>query len=223
MPTNNYPHRRKNILTGEWILVSPHRTQRPWQGEIAEHDDKVRPSYDPECYLCPGNKRANGEVNPNYENTFVFTNDYSALIENVPNKKVNQKNLLIAENEKGICRVVNFSPRHDLTLAEMSESKIENVITTWQNEFKNLSSNKNINYVQIFENKGAMMGNSNPHPHCQIWAQESIPLEPQKELKQFQKYYSQNKNLHLQTLNKLKIFLIQLLQPLLLNQIIQIQ
>ena len=205
MHTNNFPHRRKNILTGEWILVSPHRTQRPWQGEIAGRENQIRPSYDPECYLCPGNKRANGEVNPNYKSTFVFTNDYSALIENIPNKKVNQKNLLIAENEKGICRVVNFSPRHDLTLAEMSEGEIENVITTWQDEFRNLSSNKNINYVQIFENKGAMMGNSNPHPHCQIWAQESIPLEPQKELKQFQKYYSKNKKSLLSDYLKLEL------------------
>lgn len=193
MQTNNYPHRRKNILTGEWILVSPHRTLRPWQGEIADQDNQVRPSYDSECYLCPGNKRANGEVNPDYEGTFVFTNDFSALIEDIPTQKVNQKNLLIAKNEKGICRVVNFSPRHDLTLAEMREVEIENVITTWQDEFRNLSSNKNINYVQIFENKGAMMGNSNPHPHGQIWAQESIPFEPQKELKQFQRYYFKNK------------------------------
>ncbi len=205
MPTNNYPHRRKNILTGEWILVSPHRSQRPWQGEIAEQENQIRPSYDPECYLCPGNKRANGEVNPNYENTFVFTNDYSALIEDVPAKKVNRKNLLIAKNEKGICRVVNFSPKHNLTLAEMNVDGIENVITTWQDEFKNLSSNKNINYVQIFENKGAMMGNSNPHPHCQIWAQESIPFEPQKELKQFQKYYSKNKKSLLSDYLKLEL------------------
>ena len=205
MPTNNYPHRRKNILTGEWILVSPHRSQRPWQGEIADQENQIRPSYDRECYLCPGNKRANGEVNPNYENTFVFTNDYSALIENVPAKKMNQKNLLIAENEKGICRVVNFSPKHNLTLAEMNENEIENVITTWQDEFKKLSSNKNINYVQIFENKGTMMGNSNPHPHCQIWAQESIPLEPQKELKQFQKYYSKNKKSLLSDYLKLEL------------------
>lgn len=205
MPENNYPHRRKNILTGEWILVSPHRAQRPWQGEIADQENQVRPSYDPECYLCPGNKRANGEVNPNYTGTYVFTNDYSALIEDVPAKKMNQKNLLIAENEKGICRVVNFSPRHDLTLAEMSEVEIENVITTWQEEFRNLSSNKNINYVQIFENKGAMMGNSNPHPHCQIWAQKSIPLEPQKELKQFRKYYSKNKKSLLSDYLKLEL------------------
>ena len=186
------PHRRKNILTGDWILVSPHRTQRPWLGEVYKAENKPRMQYDPECYLCPGNKRANGEVNPDYKNTFVFTNDFSALLENVSNEKVNKNSLLIAKSEKGICRVVNFSPRHDLTLAEMSEVDIEIVIMTWQNEFKILSENSNINYVQIFENKGSMMGNSNPHPHCQIWAQESIPMEPKKELKYFKKYFDKN-------------------------------
>ena len=186
------PHRRKNILTGDWILVSPHRTQRPWLGEVYKAENKPRMQYDPECYLCPGNKRANGEVNPDYKNTFVFTNDFSALLENVSNEKVNKNSLLIAKSEKGICRVVNFSPRHDLTLAEMSEVDIEIVIMKWQNEFKILSENSNINYVQIFENKGSMMGNSNPHPHCQIWAQESIPMEPKKELKYFKKYFDKN-------------------------------
>lgn len=189
---NNYPHRRKNILTGEWILVSPHRTQRPWQGEVSKVEDAARPQYDPNCYLCPGNKRANGEINPNYENTFVFTNDFSALLENIPSQNVN-KNLLVAKSERGICRVVNFSPRHDLTLAEMSEPEIEKVINTWIEEFKMLASKPYINYIQIFENKGTMMGNSNPHPHCQIWAQESIPLEPMKELKNFQRYFAKYK------------------------------
>lgn len=190
---NSIPHRRKNILTGEWILVSPHRTQRPWQGEVHKISGDVRPGYDPNCYLCPGNKRANGEFNPDYKSTFVFTNDFSALLENTRSKKIDERKLLVAKSEKGICRVVNFSPRHDLTLAEMNEKDIEQVITTWQNEFKNLGSNPNINYVQIFENKGSMMGNSNPHPHCQIWAQESIPMEPKKELKNFKQYYDKNK------------------------------
>lgn len=185
---NNYPHRRKNLLTGEWILVSPHRTKRPWQGEVSKVEEEVRPAYDPNCYLCPGNKRANGETNPSYENTFVFTNDFSALLEDVPLDEINN-NLLIAKSERGICRVVNFSPRHDLTLAEMSEEEIEKVIDTWIDEFKMLSSKPFINYIQIFENKGTMMGNSNPHPHCQIWAQESIPMEPSKELKNFRNYF----------------------------------
>lgn len=189
----NYPHRRKNILTGEWILVSPHRTKRPWQGDVAKPDLENRPVYDPDCYLCPGNKRANGEINPDYKNTFVFTNDFSALIPDIPQTKRSDNKLLESKSERGICRVVNFSPRHDLTLAEMEEKDIFNVIETWQNEFKVLGANPFINHVQIFENKGAMMGNSNPHPHCQIWAQEHIPMEPFKELKNFSKYYSKNK------------------------------
>lgn len=186
---NNYPHRRKNILTGEWILVSPHRSMRPWQGEVSKLEDHICRSYEPVCYLCPKNKRANGSVNPNYESTFTFTNDFSALLENVPSDKKTKNDLLIKKSENGICRVVNFSPRHDLTLAEMNEDEIHKVIIAWQNEFKSLGFNPKINYVQIFENKGSMMGNSNPHPHGQIWAQESIPMEPQKELTQFKKYY----------------------------------
>jgi len=189
---NNYPHRRKNILTGEWILVSPHRTQRPWQGEISKSDNHTRPQYDPDCYLCPGNKRANGEINPGYNSTFVFTNDFSALKEDVPDLKLNKNDLLIAENEAGICRVVNFSPRHDLTLAEMDESDIEIVISVLREEYINLGERPDINHVQIFENKGSLMGNSNPHPHGQIWAQKSIPLIALKELKQFKKYYKKN-------------------------------
>ncbi len=200
-----YPHRRKNILTGDWVLVSPHRTDRPWQGEISKTEKNSRPDYDPGCYLCPGNKRANGETNPQYKNTFVFTNDFSALLENIHDFKFNKKDLLIAQSEKGICRVVNFSPRHDLTLAEMEESDIEKVIKTWQIEFETLGSNPNINHVQIFENKGTMMGNSNPHPHGQIWAQENIPLEAMKELKQFIKYYKKNKQSILSDYLKLEL------------------
>jgi UDPglucose--hexose-1-phosphate uridylyltransferase len=136
--------------------------------------------------------RANGEINPVYENTFVFTNDFSSIIENIPSGKENRNSLIIAKSEKGICRVVNFSPRHDLSLAEMQVKDIENIISTWQREFESLSSNPVIKHVQIFENKGSLMGNSNPHPHCQIWAQESLPVEPAKELKQFNNYYRKN-------------------------------
>jgi UDPglucose--hexose-1-phosphate uridylyltransferase len=190
---NVYPHRRKNILNGEWILVSPHRTQRPWHGDVIKDIPENLPQYDPNCYLCPGNKRANGEINPLYENTFAFTNDFSALIDKTEVENKNKKNLLIAKSERGICRVINFSPRHDLTLAEMSEDNIKLVIEVWQNEFRNLSGNPLINYIQIFENKGAAMGNSNPHPHCQIWSQESIPNEPKKELKNFSAYFKKYK------------------------------
>ncbi|MHB8931492.1 MAG: UDP-glucose--hexose-1-phosphate uridylyltransferase [Melioribacteraceae bacterium] len=205
MQLNSFPHRRKNILTGEWILVSPHRTKRPWQGEVYSDKQEKRPKYDPGCYLCPGNKRANGEVNPDYKSTFVFTNDFPALLEDVKKKEVRLKNLLIAKSEKGICRVVNFSPRHDLTLADMKENDIEKVIEVWQSEYENLGSIRGINNVQIFENKGAMMGNSNPHPHCQIWAQSSIPMEISKETKNFKKYFAQYKRSILSDYLKLEI------------------
>lgn len=191
--TTQHPHRRKNILTGEWVLVSPHRTQRPWQGEVAPGQTEIRPEYDPACYLCPGNKRIGGETNPMYESTFVFTNDFSALLMDIPSGKSAAHSLLQVKSEKGICRVVNFSPRHDLTLAEMTEAEIENVIGAWQSEFHSLAARPEINHVQIFENKGAMMGNSNPHPHCQIWAQESIPMEAQKELRQFKAGFKASK------------------------------
>jgi UDPglucose--hexose-1-phosphate uridylyltransferase len=186
---NHIPHRRKNILTGDWVLVSPHRTNRPWQGEISVSTSEKRQPYEPDCYLCPGNRRANGDVNPQFTNTFVFTNDFSALLEDVPSGKPKSNNFLIMKTERGVCRVVNFTPRHDLTLAEMQESEIEEVITAWQHEYSSLGSHPRINYVQIFENKGSLMGNSNPHPHGQIWAQESIPMEPMKEMKQFKSYY----------------------------------
>ncbi len=192
MEINKYSHRRKNILTGEWILVSPQRSKRPWQGEITEPTKDERPQYDPECYLCPGNIRANGEFNPQYKDTFVFDNDFAAIEFDIPKKRIDQNNLLIAKSETGICRVVNFSPRHDLTLAEMDVEAIKKIISCWQNECIQLGKKKNINHIQIFENKGTAMGNSNPHPHCQIWAQESIPTEVVKELNNFKKYFKKN-------------------------------
>ena len=201
----NYPHRRKNILTGDWVLVSPHRTDRPWQGEISGGEDHSRPEYDPKCYLCPGNKRANGEVNPQYKDTFVFTNDFPALLENKENYSLNKNDILLAKSENGICKVINYSPRHDLTLAEMKEKAIEKVIETWRSEFKLLGSNKEIKNVQIFENKGVMMGNSNPHPHCQIWAQKSMPTEITKELRQFRKYFKKHNRSILQDYLKLEL------------------
>ena len=187
---SKYPHRRKNILTDEWVLVSPHRTQRPWQGEVAPPSIAKRPAYDPECYLCPGNKRANGETNPQYRDTFAFTNDFSSLLPETPSIKAGDGSFLVARSEKGICRVVNYSPRHDLTLAEMDQPGIEKVVEVWQKEFATLAADDRINHVQIFENKGAMMGNSNPHPHSQIWAQESIPQEPERELHEFKRHFA---------------------------------
>ncbi len=174
MEFNSKSHRRYNILTGEWILVSPHRTKRPWQGkkEAAKPIEKV--VHDPNCYLCPGNARAGGEENPTYENTFSFQNDFAALLENQKAEKFND-GLLQAESEEGICKVVCFSPNHSLTLPLMTQEAIEKVVDLWQKEYLELGKKQGINHVQIFENKGDIMGCSNPHPHGQIWAQKSIP------------------------------------------------
>jgi UDPglucose--hexose-1-phosphate uridylyltransferase len=178
------PHRRFNALSNEWVLVSPHRATRPWQGEVAKLKTTPEPQYDPNCYLCPGNMRAGGVRNPQYETTFVFENDFAALKpQTTPDHlDVEGMGLLVAEGEPGTCRVICFSPRHDLTLATMSPADIELVVHTWMGQFRELSGLDSINHVQIFENRGTMMGASNPHPHCQIWATCSIPQEPTKEL-----------------------------------------
>ena len=186
------PHRRFNPLIGEWILVSPHRTQRPWQGQIEDRQTEKQPEYDSACYLCPGNERAGGAVNPDYADTFVFTNDYAALLPDTPENNLNEDDLFVAERERGICRVVCFSPRHDLTLAKMETADIRRVVDVWAAQYEELGALDYINYVQIFENRGAMMGASNPHPHGQIWANETIPNETVKELKSFVNYYEKN-------------------------------
>jgi UDPglucose--hexose-1-phosphate uridylyltransferase len=172
------PHRRFNPLTREWILVSPHRTQRPWQGQVENTSPSSCLAYDPTCYMCPGNRRSTGPVNPSYQNVFVFDNDFPALLPEGEAASINEKDLLVAETETGICRVLCFSPQHDLTLSGMEKSDIRAVVDCWAEQFKELGSRPDIQYVQIFENRGAMMGASNPHPHCQIWASASIPNIP---------------------------------------------
>ena len=189
---NDDPHTRLNILTGDWVLVSPHRNKRPWQGKVESLPPDNRPSYDPTCYLCPRNTRADGSVNPDYKEPFAFTNDFSALLIDSPEGSYDAKGLLSARSEKGICRVISFSPDHSLTLPLLAAEEIEKVIEMWQNEFKTIASTPDIKYIQIFENKGAIMGCSNPHPHGQIWASSSIPLEIAKETKQQKKYYEEN-------------------------------
>jgi UDPglucose--hexose-1-phosphate uridylyltransferase len=184
-------HRRYNQLTDEWVLVSPNRTQRPWQGKIEDHQLNHKKEYDETCYLCPGNSRANNQTNLVYTSTFVFENDFASLKPNSEGIE-NVNELLIAKSEKGICRVLCFSPKHNVSLAELSTKEIEDVIYVWQNEYKTLGEKSFINYVQIFENKGDIMGCSNPHPHGQIWAQESIPNEILKEQNNQLKYYSEN-------------------------------
>ncbi len=188
----DYSHKRYNILTGEWVLVSPHRAKRPWQGQNEALNKEVRPSYDESCYLCAGNTRINGEINPNYKDVFVFTNDFAALQKSSKSFSVNS-GLLTAESETGICKVICFSPDHSKSLAEMSISGIQKVIEVWKQEYELLGTQENINYVQIFENKGAVMGCSNPHPHGQIWSQSSLPNEvAKKDAKQLEYYKNNN-------------------------------
>lgn len=189
---SEHPHRRLNPLTGDWVQVSPHRAKRPWQGQEEETPEERRPQYDPDCYLCPGNSRAGGAQNPEYESTFVFTNDFAALKLDTPTADYNKEDLLISGGEQGTCRVICFSPRHDLTLPEMDLSGIRKVADLWSEEYEQLGAHKNINYVQIFENKGQMMGCSNPHPHGQIWAQQTIPDEPRKELGRQSEYLAKH-------------------------------
>jgi UDPglucose--hexose-1-phosphate uridylyltransferase len=188
----NHPHRRYNPLSREWVLVSPHRTQRPWQGQVEQPAPEQRPAYDPKCYLCPGNERAGGERNPAYASTFVFTNDYAALLQDTPGGSSVRGGLLRAESERGTCRVVCFSPRHDLTLAEMAVADLARVVEVWVEQYQELGAMPQISYVQIFENRGAMMGASNPHPHGQIWATEHLPLNVAREQEAQQEYYELN-------------------------------
>ncbi|MFL6283355.1 MAG: UDP-glucose--hexose-1-phosphate uridylyltransferase, partial [Pyrinomonadaceae bacterium] len=179
--TREHPHRRLNQLTREWVLVSPHRTQRPWQGQVEKVARAELPSYDPACYLCPGNERAGGHRNPPYTSTFVFENDFAALKPDVPDARTDEAGLLVAEGERGQCRVLCFSPDHSLTLARMDVPSITTVVETWAEQYRELGALDYVSSVQIFENRGEMMGASNPHPHGQIWASQSLPNELSKE------------------------------------------
>lgn len=189
------PHRRYNPLLDEWVLCSPHRLERPWQGQIEEPARESRRAYDAGCYLCPGNLRAGGRRNPSYATTFTFDNDYPALLpagEPTAGEaaSASEAGLLVAEPATGRCRVICFSPRHDLTLAEMSAEEIRPLVATWAEEAEDLARDPGIRYVQIFENKGALMGCSNPHPHCQVWATGHVPTIPARKL-QAQRAYHQ--------------------------------
>lgn len=182
------PHRRYNPLTGEWVLVSPHRTARPWQGQVEEAPLPTMVGYDPKCYLCPGNERAGGVNNPSYTSTFVFDNDFAALRPETPTSRHEEDGLLAAVSEAGICRVICFSPRHDLTISTMALSDLSSVVNVWVEQYLELGSLPFINSVQIFENRGAMMGASNPHPHGQVWANATLPNEAAQELHSLSEY-----------------------------------
>jgi UDPglucose--hexose-1-phosphate uridylyltransferase len=172
------PHRRYNPLVDEWVLVSADRTSRPWRGSVGSIGPPPAVAYDPSCYLCPGNVRANGEANPAYESTFVFTNDFAALSPDTDVERV-ADGLLVAEGEPGTCRVVCYDPRHDLTMARMSPDEVRRIIDLWADQTVELG--RDHRWVQVFENRGEAMGASNPHPHGQIWAGSAVPREGVRE------------------------------------------
>jgi UDPglucose--hexose-1-phosphate uridylyltransferase len=189
---NEHSHRRLNPLTGEWVIVSPHRTKRPWRGLVEAAGHGVPARYDPDCYLCPGNNRAGESINPEYEDLFVFENDFAALTAGIPKGRLDVDGLIVAESERGVCRVACFSADHSLTISRMRVEAIKLVVDEWAIQFEELGALPFINHVQIFENRGQMMGASNPHPHCQIWASESIPNEPVKEHRSQLEYFRTN-------------------------------
>ncbi len=187
------PHRRYNPLQRQWVLVSPHRTQRPWQGEVNASPGFSELKYDPKCYLCPGNQRAGGHTTPKYESVYIFDNDYPALLPESGAPERSSSPLLKAERERGRCKVLCFHPNHSLTLPRMEPADIRRVVDAWTSEYEMLSRQPDLRYVQIFENRGAMMGASNPHPHCQIWATEHVPDEPAQETESQKAYLNENK------------------------------
>ncbi|WP_415714034.1 UDP-glucose--hexose-1-phosphate uridylyltransferase [Maridesulfovibrio sp.] len=188
----DYPHKRYNPLTGEWVLVSPHRTKRPWQGKQEKPAPNTLPAYDDKCYLCPGNTRNQGAANPEYQDVFVFDNDFPALLNESVDDFNDNDGLFRIDPESGTCRVVCFSPRHDLTISRMKPEAVRKVIDTWCAQYEELGTREDIGYVQIFENRGDIMGCSNPHPHGQIWATRSVPVIPATEDDR-QREYLENK------------------------------
>ncbi|PRX08787.1 UNVERIFIED_ORG: UTP-hexose-1-phosphate uridylyltransferase /UDP-glucose-hexose-1-phosphate uridylyltransferase [Martelella mediterranea] len=186
------PHRRFNPLKNEWVLVSPHRGRRPWQGGQEEATVTEKPSHDPDCYLCAGNKRNSGAVNPDYKGVYVFDNDFPALLEDTPTGKMNGDRLFRAENVHGTARVICFSERHDLTLPELPVAAIKGVVDAWAGQIEELGAR--YDWVAVFENKGAAMGCSQPHPHGQIWASDFLPNEVVSEDRNQADYFAETGN-----------------------------
>ncbi len=187
---SDHPHRRRNMLTGGWVLVSPHRTKRPWQGGQEKRQPDERLEYDPKCYLCPGNERAEGDSNPDYQENFVFSNDFAALVSGTPNEGGAGHPLMQTDPVSGVCRVICFSPRHDLTIPEMDVSAIRGIVDIWSQQTAELG--RDWKWVQVFENKGSVMGCSNPHPHGQIWAGDFLPNEALREDQTQREYFQQH-------------------------------
>lgn len=187
-----HPHRRYNPLLDEWILVSPQRASRPWQGQTEKVAEEKLPAHDPNCYLCSGNLRVNGERNPVYKGVYVFDNDFGSLMKDDIEFSEEQSDFFTLKPERGINRVICFSENHSLTLPEMEADDIKKVVDVWQEQYEELGSEDYISHVQIFENRGSVMGCSNPHPHGQIWAQASIPSTVLKTQESMKKYYEKN-------------------------------
>ena len=185
-----HSHRRYNPLTGQWMLVSPHRAKRPWQGQQEAADTAEHPAYDPQCYLCAGNLRVTGERNPAYTDTHVFTNDFAALMRDVPDTPSGADPLFRTMAARGTSRVICFSPDHSKSLPELPLPALRRVVDAWCTESATLG--ETYPWVQVFENKGAMMGCSNPHPHGQVWACSFMPNEAATEDAQQRRYFAQH-------------------------------
>ncbi|CAI2441792.1 Galactose-1-phosphate uridylyltransferase [Serratia entomophila] len=188
----DHPHRRYNPLTGQWVLVSPHRAKRPWQGQQESLPNDSLPAHDPHCFLCPGNIRVTGDKNPDYRDTYVFVNDFAALMSDTPQAPESHDPLMRCQSARGTSRVICFSPDHSKTLPELPLAALEQVVAAWQAQTAELG--QHYPWVQLFENKGAAMGCSNPHPHGQVWANSFLPNEAEREdrlqLEYFQRHQS---------------------------------